>query len=677
MTAAMPLDPLALLGAATLRAEIASGDALDVRAFEISEALSAPFQVRLLVVSRAADIDLAAVLGQDASFTIERPSLAGASRAWTGVCVHMQQTGVEDSSEGLSTYELTIVPRLWLLSQRRNHRMFQRKSEPEIVRLLLDEWGIEHELRIDEGTYKAREYRVQYAESDYAFICRMLEDAGITYTFDTTTAPTKLVLDDQPHAATPRAPLPYVNSANPKLRQELVTNVRLERRTRPGKYVQRDWDFRPPPDLALTSESTGGLPTETKLERFHYVPNALHFIEGPGQGYPVGDDRGKFRRDLVEGDRQAQLRLEAKQASARSISLATTAFDVRPGVVLVIKDHPRPDVTDQPLLVVGTSYSGDAVGEWAQACEVRYASAPHRPPVQTPKPRVMGMEPATVVGPAGEEIHVDEFGRVKVHFHWDRESTHDENSSVWIPVSHPWAGKGYGHINHPRVGHEVLINFLCGDPDQPIVVGRLYTAQNPVIYPLPQNKTKSGWRSQSTPGGGGFNEIMFDDKKGEELVRVQAERDFTALVKNDSGVVILRDSMSHVGRDETHSVLRDQTIRVKRDRKLRVENVQSHWVDREIFQQSLEATTVNRSKQVIWHHSNEEILLTVAPEKRLPNGSVIEAPIKSFIKIEKDKITIQAPKVEINPGVKPPPLPPKPPPISRAEERYTYFFGAP
>lgn len=663
--------------AQNLRATIASGDSIDVRTFEVEEAVSSPFSVRLQVVGPSAQIDFTEVLGKEATFTIERKSLAGERRTWTGVAVDMQQIGVEDSEGGVSSYSLTIVPKLWLLSQRRNHRMFQRLSEPEIVKQLLEEWGIEHRFSIDWSSYKKREYRVQYAESDFAFLSRMLEDAGISYYFETTEQPSKLILTDKPHAANPRVATPYVNSANPKLRQELVTDVVIGRRTRPGKYVQRDWDFRPPPDFKLLAEAKGGLAPEASLERFHYVPNALHFVEGPGQSYPVGDNKGKYRRDVSEGDRQAQMRLEAKQTSSRTVSFVTTAFDVKPGVVMVIADHPRTDLTGHPLLVVAAQYMGDATGEWTHAVTARFAEMPFRPSIQTPKPRVMGLEPATVVGPEGEEIHVDEFGRVKVHFHWDRESTFDDNSSVWIPVSHPWAGKGYGHINHPRVGHEVLINFLCGDPDQPVVVGRLYTAQNPVIYKLPENKTKSGWRSQSSPGGNGFNELMFEDKKGEELVRVQAEKDFTALVKNDSGVVVVRDSMSHVGRDETHTVFRDQTTRVKRDRKLRVENVQTHFVDKDIFQESLEATTVNRSRQLVWHHSNEEILLTVAPMTRTKDGRVVEGPIKSFIKIEKEKITIQAPKVEINPGIKPPPLPPKPDPISRAEERYTYFFGAP
>lgn len=678
MSADLASAALDLLGTApNLTATIASKDPIDVRAFEVHEALSALFSVQLVVVAKNPDIELSAVLGERATFTIHRPGPASAerSRSWTGVCTNMRQIGAEPG--GLSSYELTIAPRLWLLSQRRNHRMFQRKTEPRIVGDLLTEWEVAHEAHLDETTYKAREYRVQYAESDFAFASRMLEDAGISYLFEERDGESVVVLTDAPHAAAARAPLPFVDAANDKLLHELVTDVKLTRRTRPGRYVQRDWDFRPPADLTLASTASGGLPVEQRLERFHFVPSALHFIEGPGEVYPVGDARGKFRRDPEHGTNQAEMRLGAKQGPARAVTFATTAFDVRPGVVLSISGHPRSDVSAHDLLVVSQRLAGDATGEWSQRCEARFAEEAFRPPVSTPKPRVMGLEPATVVGPENQEIHVDEFGRVKLHFHWDRESKKDDDSSPWIPVSHPWAGKGYGHINHPRVGHEVLVNFLCGDPDQPIVVGRLYTAQNPVIYKLPENKTQSGWRSQSSPGGDGFNEMMFEDKKGEELVRFQAERDFTALVKNDSGVVVARDARSHVGRDETHTVCRDQTLRVKRDRKLRVERNQLHFVDGEIFQQSIDAATIHRSKKVIWHHSNQEILLTVSPARRTRDGRLVEEPIKSFIKIEKNRITIQAPRVEINPGVKPPPLPPKPDPISRAEQRYTYFFGAP
>ncbi|MBL8740343.1 MAG: type VI secretion system tip protein VgrG, partial [Myxococcales bacterium] len=619
-----------------LTAKIASGDPISVRSFDLHEGMSTLFQVDLSVLAKNAHIDFAAVVGKEASFTISPDGLP--ARVFRGVIAQMAQVAVEDAPGGLSSYQLMLVPKMWLLSQRRNHRMFQRMSEPEIVSKILGEWGVEHELRLTE-TYKKREYRVQYAESDFAFVSRTLEEAGITYFFQTAADGGPLVLTDAPEKAEPRAPLPYVNEPNMKLKHDLVTDLRVGRRTKPGRYVQADWDFRVAATLPLRSEAESGLDVEQRLERYHYAPNALHFVEGPGASYPVGDQKGKFRRDMDEGDKQAERRLLAKQGPARTLSFVTTALELRPADVLSLEGHPRSDVSAAPLLVVASTLRGEATGEWSHECEARYADQPFKPPMATPRPRVMGLEPATVVGPKGEEIHVDEFGRVKVHFHWDRESKRDDESSVWIPVSHPWAGKGFGLINHPRVGHEVIVSFLCGDPDQPVIVGRLHTAQNPVIYALPEHKTKSGWRSRSTPQGEGFNELMFEDKKGEELVRLQAELDFTALVKRDSGVVIRRDSMSHVNRHETHTVIGDQTTRVKQNRRMRVEQIQAEFIDKDIFEQSIRGSTVRRAKKILWNHASEAILLSVSPSRVGPDDRTVDQPIKSFIKIEANKIT--------------------------------------
>ncbi len=660
----------------SLTCEIASGDALDVRHFSVHEGLSQLFEVHLVVRTSAHDLDLDAVIGAPARFRVI-DGFPGEGRTYDGICRAMEQVGVEDASRGLSTYELTIVPPLWLLTERRNHRMFQGMSEPEIVLGVLREWGIDVDLRLDVGAYKKREYRVQYAESDFAFVSRMLEDAGITYLHETARGRTRLVLTDAPHAAERLPePLPYENSPSGRLGVPFATEVTLGRRTRPGRYVQRDWDFRVAATAPLYAEAGGGLPQEAALERFHFAPSALHFFEGPGPAFPQGDDRGKYRRDTTVGDVQAKKRLEAKQGEARSLSFRTNALHVAPGAVLTIASHPRGDVSGQPLLVVTMQSEGAATGDWAFECQARYADAPFLPPLVTEKPRVMGIEPATVVGPKGEEIHVDEFGRVRVHFHWDRESALDERSSVWIPVSHAWSGPGYGHIDHPRVGHEVIVDFLCGDPDQPIVVGRIYTAPNPVIYPLVENKTKSGWRSDSSPGGDGFNELMFEDKKARELVRYQAQKDSTSLIKRDAGTVVVRDSQSHVDRDQTHTVMRDQTTRVRCHRSLRVERHMSRWVDKDIYQESLERSTVVRSKRSLIQHSNQMDLLSVAP-KRAIMGRPTELPIQAFVQITPDKIVIQAPLVDINPGVPKPPPPPKPDPISQAERRDWYFFGGP
>jgi type VI secretion system secreted protein VgrG len=649
--------------ASNLEVTVSTGDVLDVRHFSVRERMSTLFEVQLEVLSRNPDIDFAQVLGGPASFMMNRENLAGSQRGWSGICNHIEQVGNEDEETGLSTYQLTIVPTVWFLTQRRNHRMFQLKSEPDIVLQMLAEWGIEPEVRVDLGAYKDRKYRVQYAESDFDFINRMLEDAGITYHFEWVEGQSKLVLSDAPTDNAPRpSNLPYVNSVDDPLRPEYVTEVQIMRLTRPGRYTQRDIDYRRPASFPLLASATGEHPVEQNLERFHYTPGAFLF-RSSGGGSPTADDRGSHRTDLQEAEKQALKRLHAKQGSARSVVFVSGAFDLRPGVVFSIEGHRKSELaSSNKLLVIAGVYEGGSHEAWTLRYEARFADLPFRPALRTPKPKVMGIESATVVGPAGEEIHTDEFGRVRVHFHWDRESSMNEESSCWIPVSQPWAGTGYGGVNIPRIGQEVIVDFLGGDPDRPVVVGRVFTDMQKAPYGLPGNKTKSGFRSNSSPSNGGFSELMFEDAAGSELVRFQAERDYSGLVKNDSGHVIGNNSTSHVGANETHSVVTDQTIKVGRDRKIRVQRDQAHVVDRSIIQQAVQGTTTSLSKEAIYHKSEQAIILSVGT---------------SAIILEPSQITIQGDLVNINPGGVQLPAPPQPPAIDGVVQQDGHFFGAP
>jgi type VI secretion system secreted protein VgrG len=305
--------------------------------------------------------------------------------------------------------------------------------------------------------------------------------------------------------------------------------------------------------------TAGGEGVEIPLEQFHYVPGGFLYESASGESTPFADDRGKFRADEGEGTLLSQRRLDAERATARLTSFDANAIDLAPGVVMRVVDHPRGEVNAEPLLVLSSSISGGASSEWAHHCEACSAAVAYRPPLGTPKPRVSGVESATVVGQAGEEIHTDEFGRVRVQFHWDRLGTMDERSSCWIHVSQPWGGAGYGGVNLPRVGQEVIVDFLGGDPDRPIVVGRVYTNLQKVPYKLPDNKTQSGWKSNSSPETGGYNEIMFEDAAGKELVRIQAEKDLHRLVKHDEQDTVGHDRTRLVGHDETLTVVNNRT----------------------------------------------------------------------------------------------------------------------
>lgn len=567
------------LGAKNLEAEVASGDKLDVRQFSVHERLSSLFHVKLVVMSENPSIEFDDVVGQPAKFSIA----AGMhDRFWSGVCNHFEQMRVEP--DGLSTYQMSIVPTTWLLMQRKNYRIFQQISEPDIVLKLLSEWGIKPIVRLDKGAYKKRKYRVQYAESDFAFMNRMLEDAGVAFYFEQEGEETKMVLSDAPHGNPKRgAVLRFLDDTSMinNVALEFVTSVRMGQRVRPGTYTMRDHDYRKPPTYKLISSASKGLPVEEKLERFHYVPGAFLFGTDSGEATPSADDKGKARTDEKAAAVLAQKRLDAKRGSARVATFETNAYDLAPGVVMEISDHPHAALGEgKTFLVVECSLSGTNGGEWSQHCEVRGTDVPFRPELSTPRPKVNGVESATVVGPAGEEIHTDEFGRVRVHFHWDRESKMDDNSSCWIHVSQPWGGAGYGGSNLPRIGQEVLVDFLGGDPDRPLIVGRVYTNLQKTPYKLPDNKTQSGWKSQSSPGGGpsNYNEIMFEDKTGQELVRMQAEKDLSKLVKHDEQVTIGNDRTKQVGHDDALTVGHDRTRQVGHDETVQIGNDRTRMV---------------------------------------------------------------------------------------------------
>lgn len=557
------------LGGKNLELEVASGDALHVRNFSIQERLSSLFQVDLVVVSENHSIDFDAIVGQPAHFTLHGPMH---DRRWSGLCNHFEQVRVETT--GVSTYRLSIVPTLWLLTQRKNYRMFQQLTEPDIVLELLKEWSIETDIRIDRGAYKKRKYRVQYAESDFAFASRVLEDAGITFYFEQAGDETKLVLSDAPQANPKRdVPLLFLDNTSTVKSAEVehATGVRMAQRVRPGKYTMRDHDYRQPPSYKLMSSASGGRGVEEKLERFHYTPGAFLFGSTQGDSSPVADDKGKTRTDEKEAGILAQKRLDAKRGSARVCTFETNALDLAPGVVLTMAGHPHAALGDgQKLLVVESSLSGTSKGEWTHHCEARGTEVPYRPDAVTPRPTVNGVESATVVGPGSEEIHCDEFGRVRVHFHWDRESKMNEDSSCWIHVSQAWGGSGYGGMNLPRVGQEVLVDFLGGDPDRPVIVGRMYTNLQKVPYKLPGNKTQSGLKSNSTGGGGGFNEIMFEDAGGQELLRMQAEKDLHKVVKNDE--------QHTVGRNRTRRVKGNEEVTVGKNRTKRIKEVETETI---------------------------------------------------------------------------------------------------
>ncbi len=538
---------------------------LSVRRFSVQEAISTLFTVSVWARSRNDSLDLDSIVGKAASLRVVagyKWALMGAARYWTGVCSYMEQVQAEPT--GLSTYYLRIVPRAWLMTQRRGHRIYQHLAIPDIVDELLGEWGIAPVWQIDRDRYPKLEYKVQYGESDYAFMSRLLEEAGIAFVFpDDDAKGSVFTLSDKLHSGKPRPapPIHFVDHPSQAAEREFVTDVRIAAEVRPGAHTVRDYDFRNPA-FQLFGEATKAPSPEDLYEQYHYNPGAFLVEGGKGGDTPAADDRGVARYDQKYGNELSERALLSTRADRRSVSFDTNAIDLWPGQICSIENHPHAELgVEQRLLVAEFSAQGAPDEEWSMSARTLFvdAKAPHRPPLKTPKPVVYGVQSATVVGPQGQEIHTDEFGRVRVQFPWDREGKLDDRSSCWIRVSQGWAGTGFGMIMLPRIGQEVLVGFLEGDPDQPIIVGRVYNATNQVPYKLPQHKTRSTWKSDSSLGGGGFNEIMFEDLKGKELVYVQAQKNLRKLVKNDETITIGANRQKYVLVNETETIGANRT----------------------------------------------------------------------------------------------------------------------
>jgi type VI secretion system secreted protein VgrG len=444
--------------------------------------------------------------------------------------------------------------------------VFQHLAIPDIVERVLARYEIAPAWHIDRGRYPKLWYKLQYGESDFAFVSRLLEEAGIAYTFESDgEGDSLLVLGDALHAAAPRTPpIPWTDNPNTAVKEELVCELRLSHEVRPGAYTIRDYDLRRP---AFALSGSDGTP-EDRYEQYHYRPGGF-VIEGaqPGGDTPVADDRGVARHDDRYGEARARRGLAAERVGRRAVGFRTSVLGLAPGVVFSVEDHPHADLSrGEGLLVLEQTIEGELEKEWTTRCGAVFTSAPYVPPQVTAKPTVEGVQSATVVGTSGEEIETDELGRVRIQFPWDREGTNDEQSSAWIRVSQGWAGTGFGLLNLPRIGQEVLVGFLEGDPDQPIIVGRVFNATNPVPYTLPQHQTRSTWKSRSSPGGDGFNEIMFEDLAGQELVWVQAQKDLRKLVKNDEAITVGNDRQKLVKGNETEVVEGNRTEVTSGDR---------------------------------------------------------------------------------------------------------------
>lgn len=479
-------------------------DAFVLEAVEGEEHLSKPFFFSLKLATDKSNLDVSSLVGADA--TAKLIDGDGNTRYFNGIIIRIQGDG--------EFYSAELRPWFWILRFSQNSRIFQDQSIPDIVVKVFSDHGYTDYQNSLTAEYKTLKYCVQYQETAFDFVSRLLEEAGITYFFSHQDGKHTLVLadDESAYEACPHsASVPFKQFAPGKdwLDETHINHIKEEYSVTSTGYCADDVNFETP---VTSLKSTAG---EDKLRVYEY----------PG----IFDDK-------ASGESVARRRLEELQADAQLIGGSSSVRFFAPGYLFTLSGHSNQSLNASYLL---RSVRHDAsVGEYRNTFVAQPKTCPFRPPRSTSKPCIVGAQTATVVGQANEEVWTDRYGRIKLQFHWDQEGKKDENSSCWIRVAQTWAGKSWGSLVLPRIGQEVVVTFLEGDPDRPMVTGCVYNGTNPVPYALPTDKTKTTWKSNTSTGGGGSNEIRFEDKKDSEEFYLHAQKDMTVEVENDRTTTI-------------------------------------------------------------------------------------------------------------------------------------------
>jgi len=529
------------------------GERLNFYSMMGREALGRPFSYEVDLLSEDDAIDLAELLGQPASVILERTD--GSLREFNGFVTHFSLVGPYGR---FSRYRAVLRPWLWFLSQNKNSRIFQACKVPDVVKDIFREHGFsDFEESFSNPEYRKWEYLVQYRESDFNFVSRILEQEGIHYFFKHADGKHVLVLADSNNAHGPNDGYDEVKFY-PPLKNERRTEEHLDtwttqKQLRPGKFTARDYQFKKPEVI----ESKHGAPLETAHAE-----------------YELYDFPGEYE-DADQGDAQVRLRLEEHQLEHETVQGSGPVRGLSSGARFSLTQFPRDDQNREYLITSAayeirvSEYESNIAHDKDPIFIFRLtgidAKRPYRVPRLTKKPVVEGPQTGVIVGPEGSEIHTDEYGRVRVKFHWDRRPQKNEESSCFIRVSQLWAGQQWGGIHIPRVDQEVIVDFLEGDPDRPIITGRVYNQAQMPPYDLPPNATKSGIQSRSSSDGApsNFNEIRFEDKKGSEELGLQAEKDMNTLVKNDQSTTVKHDRSASITGSDSISVGGDRSVSVK------------------------------------------------------------------------------------------------------------------
>ena len=545
-----------------------------ILSFSGREQISRPFEFNVEITSTEIAIKPADVIGIPLCVRLDRGD--GKERFFHGYVSHMSAGEttevVGEKKISYRNYRVRLVPWLWFLSRAARCFVFlpekEEKSVMEILEKALERVKNELHVKVDwddktQGILdKAKlEHCVQFRETDFNFLSRMLEQYGVAYYFTHTKSEHKMVWA-APDSFGPaeEASVEFPATAGSQIQKDHILSWDHSYEFVSGKYTLSDYNFKTPSQDIKTEH----------VEKVELKNNAK---------YELYDYPGEYD-DPAEGKALAESRIKEEQARFDTVSGSSQCKSFQAGVSFTLASHPScPDEKGKQYLITAITHSatqpapitsGGSGESYTNHFEAQLKDVPYVPPRLTPKPLVSGIQTATVAGPAGEEIHTDQFGRVKIHYHWDREGrakrfTEGEKLFSWVRVAMPMAGKGWGMVAIPRVGQEVVVNFLDGDPDCPLIVGTVFNAEQTPHYPLPAERTKSYIRTNSSPGGSGYNELMFDDTAGKERFFMHAQYDMDVVTEHDARGLVGNDRHETVGVNLTQSVGGNKNITVAAD----------------------------------------------------------------------------------------------------------------
>lgn len=604
------------------------------------ECLGRLFEFQLDLLSEDPAIPLQDVVGQPLCVHVEPPD--NQKRFFHGLATQFRLIGTHGR---LARYSATLRPWLWFLTRTADCKIFQMTTVPDIIQAVFRDLGFSDFENSLEGTYRQWEYCVQYRETDFDFVSRLMEQEGIYYYFRHEESKHTLVLSDgigshESSSGCETVPF-YPPTALARRQRDHLYEWSVFHEVQPGSVSLNDFDFeKPKANLRVVKQAS---PARTHPQAGHEI------YDYPGQ-YVIAADGENYAKARIE---ERQWQYEQVQGKGTAVGLAVGALFGLTGYDIRADQNREYLVVETIHRLQGNEYETNVTraAELARECEVTAipSSQPFRSPRLTSKPVVSGPQTAIVVGPAGEEIWTDKYGRVKVQFHWDRYGKSDENSSCWIRVSHQWAGKQWGGIQLPRIGQEVIIDFLEGDPDRPIITGRVYNADNMPPYALPDHQTQSGVKSRSSKQGTAenYNELRFEDLKDEEEVYFHAEKDFNRVVENNDTLKVGFEK-----RDKG-----DQTIEIHNNQKLVIGNSESDdgsqtieiWKDRTAtIKEGDDTLTVSKGNQTVTVSKGDQTVKINVGKNLTEAGTSIELKVgQSSIKLEPTKITIKSVQIAI------------------------------